>query len=394
MSEASPTPMVLTFNSGSSSLKFGLYRFSHSDPIAVISGEIESLGNDKSRFRATDDAGVSLIDETAEMADPTVGAGSIGSLLDRVNAPVPTAIGHRIVHGGPTLRRHRLIDDAVLHALEAAVVFAPLHLPPALAVIRYTRAHYSRLPQVACFDTAFHADMPEVASTLPLPREFRIRGVERYGFHGLSFESIVRQIGRDIPDRVVIAHLGNGASITAVKAGRSVDTSMGLTPSGGVIMGTRTGDVDPGILLYLLRGEHLNADELEDVIDRRSGLAGISGISNDVRTLNAAEVAEPAAQLALEMFRISAAKQIAGMIVSLGGIDMLVFTGGIGENDARTRNGIVGHLSCCGLRPDYLSNNDAAASPEARDSGPRVLALPSREDEEIARHTAQLATVS
>jgi acetate kinase len=204
---------------------------------------------------------------------------------------------------------------------------------------------------------------------LPLPADLRARGIERYGFHGLSCESIMRQLGGAIPDRVIIAHLGNGASITAVRAGRSVDTSMGLTPSGGVIMGTRTGDIDPGVLLYLLREQGLDAAALEDIVDRRSGLLGLSGISSDMRALHAS--AEPGARLALAMFTISVARQIAGMGVVLGGIDRLVFTGGIGENDAATRDGIVGRLAWLGAIT--------------------VQVLPSREDDEIARHTEVLA---
>jgi acetate kinase len=360
--------MVLTFNSGSSSLKFGLYRVGVGAAAAVVSGEIETLGDGRCRLRAEDAAGASLIDETSAMADPAAGVSRLGAVFDRVKAPAPAAIGHRVVHGGPKLRRHCLIDDAVLQTLEAAVGFAPLHLPAALAVIRYARQHFPGLPQVACFDTAFHGDMPETARTLPLPVELRRQGIERYGFHGLSCESIMRQLG-DGPQRVVIAHLGNGASVTAVLAGRSVDTSMGLTPSGGVIMGTRCGDIDPGVLVYLLREQGLDAAALEDIVDRRSGLLGLSGISSDMRKLDASGAA--GARLAREMFRISVARQIAGMGVVLGGIDALVFTGGIGENDAATRDGIVGRLAWLG--------------PIA------VQVLPSREDQEIARHTAELA---
>ena len=382
---------VLTFNSGSSSLKFGLYRVTAGDPVALLSGEIETLGDRHCRMRANNADGDSLIGRTLELSAPSEGIDRLGALFEAANTPAPSAIGHRIVHGGPGLRSHCLIDDAILQKLDAAVVFAPLHIPPALAVIRYARQHFHDLPQAACFDTAFHADMPEVASTLPLPGELRARGIQRYGFHGLSCESIVRQLGGDIADRVVMAHLGNGASITAVKAGGSIDTSMGLTPSGGMIMGTRTGDIDPGILLYLLRGEHLGVDQLEEVIDHRSGLAGLSGISSDMRRLNSVEGTDPGARLALEMFRISAAKQIAGMIVALGGIDVLVFTGGIGEHDAGARAGIVARLSWCGMRLDGEHNRDGQNPLSASDSMVRVLALPSREDDEIARHTASLA---
>ncbi len=228
---------MLTFNSGSSSLKFGLYRVAAGDPVALVSGEVETLGARHCRIRAEDRAGVSLIDETLEMTDPSAAVSRLGAIFEQAGAPAPSAVGHRVVHGGPTLRRHCLIDDAVLRTLDAAVCFAPLHVPPALAVIRYARKHFPGLPQAACFDTAFHADMPAVASTLPLPAALRARGIRRYGFHGLSCASIVRQLGPRIADRVVIAHLGSGASITAVRAGRSIDTSMGLT---GAVSLTRT----------------------------------------------------------------------------------------------------------------------------------------------------------
>lgn len=391
MIDTSGAATVLTLNSGSSSLKFGLYRVADADPVVLISGEIETSGDSQCRMRANDGAGRRLTDETLEMADPSDGVSRLGALFDSAKVSAPTAVGHRVVHGGPNLRRHCLIDAAMLQTLDEASCFAPLHVPAALAVIRYAHAHFPGLPQVACFDTAFHADMPEVACTLPLPGDLRARGIQRYGFHGLSCQSIVRQLGPDIADRIVIAHLGNGASITAVKAGRSIDTSMGLTPTGGVIMGTRTGDIDPGILLYLLRAEGLDAGALEDVIDRRSGLAGISGISSDVRQLDAVACKEPGARLALEMFRISVAKQIAGMIVALGGIDTLVFTGGIGEHDADARDGIVRRLAWCGIRLDNLHNRAGRNPLSAESSLPQVLALPSLEDDEIARITASLA---
>ena len=192
----------------------------------------------------------------------------IGRLLADSKMPAPVAVGHRIVHGGPRLRRHCLIDDEVLRQLEAASAFAPLHIPSALSVIRFAREHFPAATQAACFDTAFHADLAEVARVLPIPKELQSEGIQRYGFHGLSCESIVRQLADDLPDRLIIAHLGNGASVTAVKAGKSIDTSMGLTPSGGVIMSTRSGDLDPGVLVYLMREKKFDAAMLEDLIDR------------------------------------------------------------------------------------------------------------------------------
>ena len=358
---------ILALNSGSSSLKFGLYRVDSA-------GAGKLLGETLSTTCTT---------STAEHPDAIT---RVASLLAAPGMPPPDAIGHRIVHGGPALRQHRRIDDAVLLQLQAAAAFAPLHTPAALAVIRFAQAHYPGVPQVACLDTQFHADMPDVARVLPIARELLSEGMQRYGFHGLSLESIVRQLGSDVPERLVIAHLGNGASVTAVKAGRSIDTSMGLTPSGGVIMGTRSGDLDPGVLVYLLREKKFDAARLQALLDRRSGLLGISGVSGDMRRLHEAAASNPDARLAIEMFCVSVRKQIAAMIVVLGGLDMLVFTGGIGENDAPVRAAICSGLSWLGVSLDD-SRNRAASNP-IHDGASRcpVNVLAAQEDEQIARH--------
>ena len=224
-----------------------------------------------------------LLSETLSSHDQRDAIAQIGQLLSTANMPAPDAVGHRIVHGGPKLRQHCRIDDEVLRQLEAATAFAPLHMPPALAVIRFAREHFPGVPQIACFDTAFHADLPAVARVLPIAKELRSDGIQRYGFHGLSCESIVRQLAENLPDRLIIAHLGNGASVTAVKAGKSIDTSMGLTPTGGVIMGTRSGDLDPGVLVYLMREKKFTPAMLEELVDHRSGLLGISGVDSDMR---------------------------------------------------------------------------------------------------------------
>ena len=225
--------------------------------------------------------------------------------------------------------------------------------------------------------------MPDVARMLPIPRELHAQGIQRYGFHGLSCKSIVHQLGASVPDRVIIAHLGNGASVTAVKNGKSIDTSMGLTPSGGIIMGTRSGDLDPGVLIYLMREKKLDAAMLEDLIDHRSGLTGISGIGSDMRRLHDAALSNPDARLAIDMFCYSVRKQIAAMIAALGGIDLVVFTGGIGENDGEVRASVCAGLSWAGIGLDIAQSRN-----EPR---PSVLVLTSQEDEQIARHTQQLS---
>lgn len=336
---------VLALNTGSSSLKYGLYRVDGDTCEALLAEQTDAAGGN---------------------ADPVA---AIVSTLTQRSLPMPDAIGHRLVHGGPNIRDHARIDDVLMVHLEEAKAFAPLHVPAAVEMVKRAREAFPEAAQVACFDTAFHATMPEVARTLPLPANLREGGIERYGFHGLSYESIVRQLGSAIPSRVVIAHLGNGASLCAVRDGKSVDTTMGLTPTGGIVMGTRPGDLDPGVLLYLMRERGYDAKRLEILVDRESGLKGLSGGTSDMRKLHA--TGDAASQLALDVFVHVARKHIASMVASLGGMDLLVFTGGIGENDALTRDAIVD-----GLR--WIGAFDV-----------RVIAT--EEDAQIARHTWRLA---
>ncbi|MFI4981607.1 MAG: acetate/propionate family kinase [Nevskiales bacterium] len=377
---------VLALNSGSSSLKFGLYRVGAEKAELLIDGEAESIGDGRGKFSARDSHGKELLAETASIRSQQDAIKRIGQLLADRKAPAPEVIGHRVVHGGPELRRHCVIDDAILKQLEAATAFAPLHVPPALKVIRFAQQHFPGVPQVACFDTVFHAGLPDVARVLPLPKELRAEGVQRYGFHGLSCESIVRQLADELPERLVIAHLGNGASISAVRNGRPIDTSMGMTPSGGVIMGTRSGDLDPGVLIYLARQKKLDADKLEELIDHRSGLLGISGVGSDMRRLHEAAPSNADARLAIDLFCYSVRKQIAGMVAALDGIDLLVFTGGIGEHDAVVRAAVCGGLSCVGVEIDAARNHAGGDPLSAAASRCMVRMLPSQEDEQIACH--------
>jgi acetate kinase len=363
---------VLALNSGSSSLKFGLFRVSDAWAEAVISGGAETAGAGKRSFWARDSAGGQLASETDSGLDQEGALQRIGEI---VSAHAPDAVGHRIVHGGPRLRRHSLIDASVLRNLESAAAFAPLHVPQALSVLRLARARFPRCPHVACLDTAFHADLPDVARVLPLPAALRPEGIERYGFHGLSCESIVHRLGSGLPERLVIAHLGGGASVTAVQRGRSVDTTMGLTPSGGTIMATRCGDLDPGVLIYLMREKGFDAAKLEELVDHRSGLIGISALSGDMRRLREAAASDAGARLAIRMFCQSVRKHVAAMIAVLEGIDMLVFTGGIGEHDAESRAEICEGLAWAGV------------------GAPRcpVRVLAAEEEAEIARRSFALA---
>jgi acetate kinase len=390
MTDADPRPPVLALNSGSSSLKFGLYRLGSSQTEMLLSGEAQSIGDKQGKFHAQGSDGNAVLSDTVSIPSQREAVIRIGQLLADTKMPTPAAIGHRIVHGGPKLRQHCLIDDAVLGQLAAAAAFAPLHVPPALSVIRFAQQHFPGLPQAACFDTTFHAGLPEVARVLPIAKELQSEGIQRYGFHGLSCESIVRQLANDLPDRLVIAHLGNGASVTAVKGGKSIDTSMGLTPTGGVIMGTRSGDLDPGVLVYLMREKKFDAARLEDLVDHRSGLLGISGIGSDMRRLREAASSNADARLAIEMFCYSVRKQLAAMIAALDGVDLVVLTGGIGENDWEARAAICGGLSWIGVSLDDARNrsaNNPISDPASR-CPVRVVA--SQEDEQIARHTWEL----
>jgi acetate kinase len=382
----SETRTILALNSGSSSLKFGLYRVGPSKIEMLVSGEAESIGEPDAEFRVVDDMGAALRSEKATIASQEDAVSLIGKFLADGKYSTIAAVGHRVVHGGPKLLRHCMIDENVLAQLTDALPFAPLHIPSTLAVMRFSQSHFPDRPQVACFDTSFHADMPDVARTLPIPKALRSEGIRRYGFHGLSCESIVHQLKGHMPARLIVAHLGNGASVTAIRDGQSIDTSMGLTPAGGVIMGTRTGDLDPGTLVYLMREKKLDAVALEDLVDHQSGLLGISGLDGDMRRLHEAASSNEDARLAIDMFCYAVRKQIAAMIAVLGGVDMVVFTGGIGENDEVVRAMICEGLAWAGIgRPENLSWTVREAVP-----GDKVCVLPSQEDEQIARHTWSL----
>lgn len=383
-------PIVLALNSGSSSLKFGLYRAGERAPERLFSGEAEAIGSASSTFRLRNARGELLLCEPDALPGQLQACERIGRLFEEQQLPPPAAIGHRVVHGGIHLRRHCLIDAAVLDKLQAAVEFAPLHVPAALSVIRLAGRLFPGRAQVACFDTAFHAGLPEVTRTLPLPRELRDEGVQRFGFHGLSCESVVQQFGSPLPSRLVIAHLGSGASVTAVRDGHSIDTSMGLTPSGGVMMATRCGDLDPGVLAYLVRERQFDAAALEQLIDHRSGMLGVSSLSGDLRRLREAAGSNQDARLAIAMFGYSVRKQIAAMTAALGGIDALVFTGGIGEHDADMRAEICHGLAWAGIVLDASRNQQAAEPISAGASRCQVRVVPCAEEVQIARHTREL----
>ena len=349
---------VLALNAGSSSLKLAVFDIDGARETCLVRKEVVHAASDAATFR-----------------DATAGLGRID------------AVGHRLVHGGPDHSAPVRVDATLRAALETLVAFAPVHLPPELALLDAASGRWPDVPQIACFDTAFHSSLPEVAQRFALTYELFDAGVRRYGFHGLSYEYIVESVGAANLGRAVIAHLGSGASMAAVREGRSVDTTMGLTPSGGLMMGTRTGDLDPGVLLRLMGEKSL---DLETLLNERSGLLGVSGTTSDMKTLLEQCHEDPRAALAVEMFCHVARKFVGALAATLGGIDTLVFTGGIGARAAPVRERICAGLGHLGVALDPVRNASAERCVSQVPSACRVLVVPTDEERMIARHTARL----
>jgi acetate kinase len=307
------------------------------------------------------------------------------------------AVGHRIVHGGPNHFEPALIDDALLADLRRLIPFAPEHLPQAIALIEAIAKRFGSVPQIACFDTAFHKELPTVARTLPLPRKFQAIGVRRYGFHGLSYEYLLRELGRigrpgEAEGRVILAHLGNGASLAAVQNGKSIDTTMGMTPAGGLVMSTRTGDIDPGIVRFLERHEHLSPDQFHRLVNHESGLLGVAESTGDMRRLVEAGSSDAGAAEAVELFCYSARKWIGAFAAALGGLDTLVFSGGIGEHQAPVRARICGGLAFLGIELDPVANARNAPIITREATAVTVRVIPT--DEEVTIFRAMLKVLS
>ncbi len=331
---------VLALNCGSSSLKFGLYHVAGGDASLLFEGEAEEIGSPHGQFWIRHRADESKRKQASAFPDHETALGRALQALKQSGAPDPDAAGHRFVHGGPKLREHQIIRPETVDILQESVAFAPLHMPAALAVLKEVGKRLPGLVQVVCFDTAFHRTLPDVSRQFALSAEVRRLGVERFGFHGLSLESILHEM-RNVPENLVVAHLGNGCSVTAVKQGKSIDTTMGLTPTGGIMMGTRCGDLDPGVLLFLMQHGFADWDRLSALVDHQSGLLGVSETTSDVRELLEKRESDKRADLALRMFSYQVKKSIAAMSGALGGLDQLVFAGGIGENNAALRNEVA-----------------------------------------------------
>jgi acetate kinase len=356
---------VLAVNGGSSSLKFAAFAAGGGALRELARGSLERVGD----LRA---------------AMPRVREELTRRSIE------PDAVGHRIVHGGPKHLAPTLLDDGVIASLREAIPFAPLHLPGELALIDAFREQHPALPQVACFDTAFHGRLPGLAKRLPLPASLGEEGVRRYGFHGLSYEAIVETLGPLVAGRMVIAHLGNGASMVALSDGEPRETTMGFTPAAGLVMGTRTGDLDPGVAVYLARTKGMDAAALEELFNRRSGLLAVSGTTADMQTLLAARTSDPRAENAIALFCYSARKWVGALAAALGGLDCLVFTGGIGQHAAPVREEICRGLEHLGIDLDSARNARSEAVVSAEGSRCVVRVVPTDEERVVARHTARL----
>ena len=386
---------VLVVNAGSSSLKFTVYRNLTADAGDVAAaGQIEGIGT-APRLAVRGGAGEKLADERLDTAVKDA-RGALDALArwlrSRFAGTRVLGVGHRVVHGGAHYLKPTVVTSQVMQDLRALAPLAPLHQPHNLAAIEAVTERMPDVPQVACFDTSFHRGQPAVAELVPLPAEIRKGGVQRYGFHGLSYEYIASVLPRLAPSiaagRVIVAHLGSGASLCALKNGLSIDSTLGFTALDGLCMGTRPGALDPGVILHLFQGLGMTSKEVETLLYKRSGLLGISGISNDMRDLLASD--QPAARLAIDYFVYRAAKEIGALTAALGGLDALVFTAGIGEKSAPIRQRICAASAWLGIELDEAGNN--AGGPCITRRGSRVSAwtIPTNEELMIARHTGTL----
>jgi len=386
---------VLVVNAGSSSVKFQLYGTAGAGALdRLIKGQMDGIGV-RAHLRASGADGKSLIDQshsTQEVPDLPAAMLKVGAWLRETQKVTLIAVGHRVVHGGPDYDRPILVDDGVIAQLERYVPLAPLHQPNNLAPIRSIRANNPQLPQVACFDTAFHRGHNALADHYAIPERFHAEGVRRYGFHGLSYEFIANRLPQVAPKiaggRVIVAHLGSGASMCALSAGRSVESTMGFTALDGLPMGTRPGQLDPGVILYLVAQKGMSAGAVEKLLYHECGLKALSGISNDVRELDGS--ADPRAGFALDYFAYRVGLNAGMLAAALGGIDGFVFTAGIGENSPSMRARIAKNLGWLGIEIDPSANGAGGPLISRPDSRVPVYVVPTDEELMIARHTVAL----
>jgi acetate kinase len=381
---------ILCINVGSSSCKFTLYSVSGGGESLVAEGAVDRIGASGGNLKIHDAGGRALAESDREFVRPQVAVDAMLEEFGRLKLPRLGAVGHRIVHGGADHVAPELVTPALIADLKKLIPFAPLHMPGGIEGIEAVAARHPKLPQVACFDTAFHRGMPERAERFPLPRDLFDIGVRRYGFHGISYEYIMHALGADVPPRLIIAHLGNGASMAAVANGHPCDTTMGFTPAGGFMMGTRPGDLDPGVILYLLNRKGYDAAQFDRLVNQKSGLLGVSGLSSDVKALLDARPANADAAIAIEMFCYQIRKAIGALAAALGGVDLLVFTGGIGEHAAAIRAQVCDGLAHLGLALDPRRNDSNEDTISTAASRCRVRVIPTDENLMVARHTVRL----
>ncbi len=387
--------VILVLNAGSSSLKFQIFDITPAGPERLYKGQIDGIGVHP-RFRVADRDGAALLDQSypaAEIPDLAAATGRLRQwLVEHAEGMTLRAIGHRVVHGGPDYDRAVRIDADVLKRLERFEDLAPLHQPNNLAPIRMVMAAAPDMAQVACFDTAFHRGHAPVADCYAIPAALYDEGVRRYGFHGLSYEYIAKRLQTVAPDlsagRIIVAHLGSGASMCAIRGGRSVESTMGFTALDGLPMGTRPGQLDPGVVLYLIDQKGMSAAEVSDLLYKQSGLKGLSGVSNDMRDLLAST--DPRAAFAVDHFVHRCTISIGGLTAALGGLDALVFTAGIGENAPQVRARIAERLGWLGAELDAAANERNEMVISAPGSKLRLMVIPTDEELMIARQTLAL----
>ena len=390
---SAPPPSLLVLNGGSSSIRFAVYEAGLGLRL-LLSGKIERIGLRGTRLAVRPPGGKLRPIRRLAVADHRAAAGSLLTWLEKQPSfAAIRAIGHRVVHGMRHTQPAR-VTSQLLAELHRLTPFDPDHLPQELQLIEACRERHPQLPQVACFDTAFHRAMPEVAKRLPIPRRYAAKGVERYGFHGLSYAYLLEELGRLDPSaargRVIFAHLGNGASLAAVHGGRSLDTSMGFTPAAGLVMGTRTGDLDPGLAYFLARTEGMTPAQFQQMTNRESGLLGVSGLSSDLRDLCARAADDPPAAEAVELFCYQARKWIGAFAAALGGLDTLVFSAGIGENAPDIRARICRDLGFLGIDLDRRRNAKNAPVISRPRGRVKVRVIPTDEELMIARSVVRV----
>ena len=386
---------ILTINSGSSSIKFSLYVLGETERL-VLKGELGRIGVSQGFLQANDHEGHQLAAQELNLPDHEAALKTLFDWLqDHEIGKELHGVGHRLVHGGPAHVKPQLVSSLLIADLKLLIPLAPEHLPDEIKGLEAIHRYFPDLPQVACFDTAFHRQMPEAAQRYAMPGSLYHEGLRRYGFHGLSYEYILQELVQEAgasaaSGKLIIAHLGNGASMAAINGGRSLDTTMGLTPAGGLVMSTRVGDLDPGIIVYLLREKGMTPAAVNNLINHRAGLLGISGISGDMHDLLAQEGTQADAGLAVEIFCYQARKFVGALAAALGGLDTLIFTAGIGENSATIRARICAPLGFLGICLDQALNERNSSIISRIDSRVTVRVMKTNEELMIARHTRDL----